>query len=559
MFCSNCGKPTAPSYQFCSNCGQKIIKTNVSSKTLALTNDLGRPNSPKINLPSSVKNLPLQPKENFLIRHWRGELSLATSTWLIGVFLHIITIMMSNILLKSNLSATFYIFMYLGFSILSVWQLIGIWRSSEVYIKKGGNNIWASLVKLFVVFGWISIISVFSRNVPLYYEAIVSNPERENIPEIQFRFINNNKELLVEGGIGIGAAKEFKKVANANSSLKIIHLNNNGGLIDEATNIYSFIKKKGYSTYTSKECISACTIMFLAGEDRLLAKGAKLGFHSASIGKYDGADYDQINLPLKEIYKVAGLSDTLIHQALSTPQEEIFYPSQQNLVSNNAVDYIVNKEDYGSTSLTSYLSNQKIDALLMEIEPYPALKLNFPEEYNAFKKKIFSLADDGVSLIKIRQEGENFFDKLVSKLVMTADDKSVNEYIKAVYKSLSYFRKADPSMCNVYLFPDKFEESKKSAKLPKNLSKGITEAIEAMILSKSEENSYIDELLMQSILEKSTLKVLEDNPSVLELFTDDVLSITNPSGCKYILATYNELWHAAGSRRAEAFRFLLNM
>jgi hypothetical protein len=41
----------------------------------------------------------------------------------------------------------------------------------------------------------------------------------------------------------------------------------------------------------TENCVSACTLIFLAGENRTLAQGARLGFHSGSWARDNMKDY----------------------------------------------------------------------------------------------------------------------------------------------------------------------------------------------------------------------------------------------------------------------------
>jgi len=109
----------------------------------------------------------------YIRRHWRGELSLATSFW-INVFL-------IDVILKSAelISAAFVHKLPTGthvtiihnpfvIMILYPWQIMGLWRSCECHIETTGKRFWARTAQVFVVLGFIATLSHLVASWPLY-------------------------------------------------------------------------------------------------------------------------------------------------------------------------------------------------------------------------------------------------------------------------------------------------------------------------------------------------------------------------------------------------------
>ena len=71
----------------------------------------------------------------------------------------------------------------------------------------------------------------------------------------------------------------IKSALDANPMIKIMALNSTGGAIGAADDIADLVLEKKLNTTVVEECMSACTIIFLAGTQRSLHKNAKLGFH----------------------------------------------------------------------------------------------------------------------------------------------------------------------------------------------------------------------------------------------------------------------------------------
>jgi hypothetical protein len=98
----------------------------------------------------------------YLTRHWRGELKLWLSFWINGVLLSLlvdlalIELMFARFVAGppnaygwvSMLALTFAI------TIVTVWQLVGIWRSSQRH-SAGGRPLWGRLARIAVIIAWV--------------------------------------------------------------------------------------------------------------------------------------------------------------------------------------------------------------------------------------------------------------------------------------------------------------------------------------------------------------------------------------------------------------------
>lgn len=97
-----------------------------------------------------------------------------------------------------------------------------------------------------------------------------------------------NDFILIKGEIIKGDDKVFKKIAFSTDSA-IVVLDSPGGLVLPALEIGKAIRLKGYATAVSdNRCMSACAILWLAGEPRLLSKTARVGFHAVFVEDDEG-------------------------------------------------------------------------------------------------------------------------------------------------------------------------------------------------------------------------------------------------------------------------------
>lgn len=140
-----------------------------------------------------------------------------------------------------------------------------------------------------------------------------------------------------------------------NPSIDTISVTGPGGYSPAADEIIAVILRHGISTTAFGDCISACANIFLAGENRSLLPGARLGFHRPFILKEDEFAYFKANKESKGwheefdyvpwIYDV-GLTDMLdafnymvsrgvsldfISRAYSVDSYSVWFPTNKEL------------------------------------------------------------------------------------------------------------------------------------------------------------------------------------------------------------------------------------
>ncbi len=117
--------------------------------------------------------------------------------------------------------------------------------------------------------------------------------------------------------------------------------------MDEGFLLHDFIRDRKLTTYTSTQCLSACTISFLAGIKRYLADNARLGFHSARIGSLDRHQLPEINDNIKRLFISHGVSKWFIEKAFSTSSNDVWYPTNAELLNTGVVDELVDLNQFG--------------------------------------------------------------------------------------------------------------------------------------------------------------------------------------------------------------------
>ena len=94
---------------------------------------------------------------NFIKKFWEGKVSMVISFWIFNVLIEqIIIVLLSVIVVFSNLSQLLIIFMWAPYKI---WAVVGFWRSAAKY---KGKPIWSGLAKTYIV---VLLILLVARTI----------------------------------------------------------------------------------------------------------------------------------------------------------------------------------------------------------------------------------------------------------------------------------------------------------------------------------------------------------------------------------------------------------
>lgn len=110
---------------------------------------------------------------NYVVRHWRGELSLPVSYWINGAVLggivSIVLLAAASEIGNGDYSPRTILFAITGILLFSIavwlWSVVGIWRSADHHVARGGSYVWASTARVIVVLSFIAMANDLSTNV----------------------------------------------------------------------------------------------------------------------------------------------------------------------------------------------------------------------------------------------------------------------------------------------------------------------------------------------------------------------------------------------------------
>jgi len=181
-------------------------------------------------------------KNSYAARHWRGELSLPISYFVNGILggavVAVIVAATSEFIYATTTPWNIFFGLIITWSsvlLVTVWQCVGIWRSSDAHPSRGGRVFWANTAKVMVVLGLIQSGFVISQNgIPQIQESLRILAGDPSVGTYQLRIINAGTEIEYIGGIPFGASERLQALLDAAPMVQTIHLNSHGGRIGEA-------------------------------------------------------------------------------------------------------------------------------------------------------------------------------------------------------------------------------------------------------------------------------------------------------------------------------------
>jgi hypothetical protein len=287
----------------------------------------------------------------YLVKHWHGEHSLSKSFWVNNVIFNIILVSVITYWVFAGTTTEDPVYLsrvilgisIFGYVILYPWQIIGLWRSANKQINITSRTFWPRTVKFLVILGVLgSIVDLVKENQfykDLYYDSFILTKEKN----YDVRLIDET--IVLDGGFDYGISDRVKELLRENRNIDRIVLNSNGGLLYEANIISKLILTNSLNTYSQSGCYSACTIAYVSGSRRYVARDARLGFHQYSYyrpqSEFTKLDLFDSQEDDARFFRKRGVSKEFTDKMYQSEPEDMWYPSNKELVKFGLVHEII--------------------------------------------------------------------------------------------------------------------------------------------------------------------------------------------------------------------------
>lgn len=335
----------------------------------------------------------------YLERHWQGKLPLWQSYWINAVGASFAVFTAGYVLhpFASGKTQAVSIAMVGALLwpmtlVLVIWQIVGIWRSANLYAQTSPTPVWSHLARAVVVLSLLGTASHLtigaSRTLDLL-DALRGDPALS--PE-QIAELPGGAAVEFDGTIRFGSARRLEHILREAPHAQVLYLSTPGGRVAEAEKIADVVRSNHLSTYVDQICASAGTVVFLAGKSRVLNKAGRLGFHSA---RSSGALLVAADRSMAAALKRVGASPAFIARVLSTPSSSIWYPSLAELLREGVITRYTDGRDFAfSLKDRAGFNEPLLRRLVLKNRVLAQINSSIPEKFEAALR---------LALMRIRQ------------------------------------------------------------------------------------------------------------------------------------------------------------
>ncbi len=506
------------------------------------------------------------PASNFIAKHWRGAYGLAFSYWVCGAALTLLLLGLSHGLQSSHLmhglgqrgSGASILLLYASLLLVTVWQLVGIWRSAGFHSQRGGQSGWGTVARAMVLLAVARTgIDLYQTGYPLMAEGVNLLLNEDRTPPYAIRLLRNGTELELAGGMPFGTANAMQQALDAAPGVKVIHLNSQGGRMQEADRLFQLIRSRQLVTYTSAQCSSACAFAFLAGRQRLVGENGQLGFHSVSVGGLSGREIKTINEEYRAALQSRGVPVAFIDHALSTPPSAIWQPTHAELLDSKVIDAVVDSKTYGMSGLSKWQDVHDIENGLLTVPPFAALAKFDAKNYARLRDLIVNGIQQGQSQNEVQAKIRAvFMGDVIPVYLKTAQDAPLVAYWRSQIAQMGALAKTNTMLCADFAYPQFAHHAVdlKSA-LPKPLLTQDLQALAGLIESGGTQPHapQASTLQAQADFKAALTRMAAAVPQGLEVMRAPAKYKSDPNAlCTATLALYQEVLATPGEDRVAA-------
>ncbi|UYV39251.1 hypothetical protein N4R57_09730 [Rhodobacteraceae bacterium D3-12] len=258
----------------------------------------------------------------FVCDHWRGRLALLPSL--------LLTLLALRLLLDGATTArpvTWSLTATIAISLVSgavlFWQLVGGVRA----VARFGRDLFATAAGGLVV---IITAMLFVNAELTHWAARGEIPVALPLPPKPYEVVNG--VTRIDGPIDFVVLTRLELAIAAHPELTLLELQSDGGRIPAARAIAQRIEAAKLDTRAVGLCASACTLVFMAGQNRSLGQDGALGFHAYALLRNDNLQNARQEEARDRAYLSAkGITDRFMDRAYATPPDQLWTPTRDNL------------------------------------------------------------------------------------------------------------------------------------------------------------------------------------------------------------------------------------
>lgn len=213
------------------------------------------------------------------------------------------------------------------------WQVVGFVRSAGMHLRDGGDVFltWGGYAMVLIVISMTLSQSVGSILSLRFFQAeSVEITAPANLPVSA-----DGQTVFLAGDIDYHSRDALLRTLVLHSKVRRVLLDSDGGLVFAARTVAEIILKRGLDTHVERQCNSACTLVFAAGQSRTMDTEAALGFHAyGKSSKFHllSVDADAEQAKDADFLRQRGVSDAFLAQIYEHGIDTLWRPDRTTLL-----------------------------------------------------------------------------------------------------------------------------------------------------------------------------------------------------------------------------------
>ena len=283
----------------------------------------------------------------YLRSHWRGEQSLLWSFWINLVAIRaLLWTLPLHALSPEPLPVPDMLLAVAADFALFIWQIVGVVRAGEQHmLLRGGMaptwGIYAAIAV--VVFAmatqWLGLYQMTLE--PSRDELFTTRMDRLHASHYELRVADDGTSLLLDGTIELGLTRAASTLLEQQPHITRIELSSAGGNIYEARGMAALLLPLQLQTHVESECSSACTLVFMAGQERTIGSSARLGFHAYRLDTdivMPHIDVEAEQQRDRSYFLTRDLDSHFLSRIFERNNAEIWFPDHQELQAAGVIN-----------------------------------------------------------------------------------------------------------------------------------------------------------------------------------------------------------------------------
>ncbi len=266
------------------------------------------------------------------------------------------------------------------------------------------------------------------------------------------RLAGDGRAVEFSGDITFGVTQELRALLDKNVGIRTITLNSRGGRVQEGRLLADLIRQRAMTTYTESECLSACSLVFLAGAQRYVTKDAKLGFHRGYGAGLTKQDLDDTNDTDRASLIEDGIAPWFADHAYATPGTSMWIPTVDELKSAHVITDVAFPGQFGKPPASNRAVESDIDAQFLAVPVFAAIRKVAPDTYAKIRDTAVDAVNRKKTSVELGAMIAPFVQSLTNTYLPTASDAAIIEFSKVTVLDLQEIAAKSPEACYTFAY-----------------------------------------------------------------------------------------------------------